>query len=122
MKAPPLLLEHLEVDPGSHIWDVGCGYGAIGLSTLLAGAAFTLMSDCNLIAVDYAQTNATINGLDHKVKVFPADTLSYPPKVTSHQAPLTPSQRYDLIVSNPAFHQGYAVDKSMAGQLITCRP
>jgi 16S rRNA (guanine1207-N2)-methyltransferase len=105
-----LLLEHLEIEPGSRVWDVGCGYGAIGLSAALAGAEFVAMSDVNLIGVGYAQANALHNRLDHKVEAFPADALT-----TSH---FTPSPAYfDLVVSNPAFHQGREVDKSMAGDL-----
>jgi 16S rRNA (guanine1207-N2)-methyltransferase len=110
-----LLLEHLKIEPGSRVWDVGCGYGAIGLSAALAGAELVAMSDVNLIGVGYAQTNALRNRLDHKVKVFPADTLSTP-----HFTPST--DHFDLIVSNPAFHQGRAVDKSMSGNLITQAP
>jgi len=111
-----LLLEHLKVEPGARVWDVGCGYGAIGLSAVLSGAAYAVMSDINLIAVDYAQRNTTANRLDQKVSVFAANTLTPappPPELTL---------RYDLIISNPAFHQGRTVDKSMADQLITRAP
>jgi len=36
-----LLLDHMEIEPGSRVWDVGCGYGVIGLSAALAGAGIT---------------------------------------------------------------------------------
>jgi 16S rRNA (guanine1207-N2)-methyltransferase len=106
-----LLLDHLEIKAGDRIWDIGCGYGAIGLSTALRGADFVAMSDVNILGVDYAQKNAGQNGLDQKVEVFPADTL-YTPHST------LPAHHFDLIVSNPAFHQGRDVDKSMGNQLI----
>jgi len=106
-----LLLDHLKIKPGDRVWDVGCGYGVIGLSAALASADFVAMSDVNLIGIDYAQRNAILNQLDHKVEIFPADTLSPP---TSTFPPL----RFDLIVSNPAFHQGHEVDQSMADHLI----
>jgi len=106
-----LVLEYLEITPGDRVWDVGCGYGAIGLSAALASADFVAMSDVNLIGVDYAKRNAALNQLDHKVEIFPADTLSLPTSTFPHL-------RFDLIVSNPAFHQGHEVDKSMSDQLI----
>ncbi len=111
-----LLLEHLEVEPGARVWDVGCGYGAIGIFAVLSGAAFATMSDTNLIAVDYAQSNTTANGLDQKIEVFAANTL------TLTHLPSESTHRYNLIISNPAFHQGRAVDKSMADQIITLAP
>jgi 16S rRNA (guanine1207-N2)-methyltransferase len=110
-----LLLNKIIIEPEDQIWDVGCGYGVIGLAVALAGASFVAMSDINLIGIDYARRNAVQNGLGHKVEVFPADTLSPPP------ATLHPS-RFDLIISNPAFHQDRNVDKSMADQLIQDAP
>jgi 16S rRNA (guanine1207-N2)-methyltransferase len=111
-----LLLEHLAIEPDSRVWDVGCGYGVIGLSAAFAGAGFVTMSDVNLIAVDYTQRNAVTNQMNHKVEIFAADTLSLP-----HQHPGSPPS-YDLIISNPAFHQGRTVDRSMAAQLISGAP
>lgn len=111
-----LLLDHLEVESDSRVWDVGCGYGVIGLSAALAGAGFVWMSDINLLALNYTQTNALTNGLSHKVKIFPADILT-----SSSLTPASPHP-FSLIISNPAFHQGRKVDKSMADQLIRRAP
>jgi 16S rRNA (guanine1207-N2)-methyltransferase len=116
-----LLLANLNIKPGSQVWDVGCGYGVLGLSAALAGAKKVIMSDVNLIAVHYTKKNASINNLDTNAIVFPANTLSLPSYATSsyanHQE--LSSMRYDLILSNPAFHQGRKVNKSMADELIT---
>ncbi len=110
-----LLLEHLSIEPGSRVWDVGCGYGAIGLSAALAGAAHVRMSDVNLLALRYAQANAERNALAGRVTVLPADALT-------PLAPAPQKMRFDLIVSNPAFHQGRNVDQSMAAALIARAP
>ena len=114
-----LLMEHLEVEPGSRVWDVGCGYGVIGLSAVLAGAGFATMSDINLLAVDYAQRNAYNLGIEESVKVFASDSVSLPPGPDDNPSSMRP---FSLIISNPAFHQGIAVDKSMADQLIQTAP
>lgn len=106
-----LLLEHMTIEPGALVWDVGCGYGVIGLSAALAGAEFIAMSDVNLLGIDYTQRNAAKNELKSSIEIFPADSLSPPPT--------SPPKQFDLIVSNPAFHQGRNLDKSMAAELIT---
>jgi 16S rRNA (guanine1207-N2)-methyltransferase len=108
-----LLLDQIKIKPGDTVWDIGCGYGVIGLTAALAGADFVAMSDTNLLAADYAHRNAVKNNLVHKVQVFPADIFRPACEV---QPPKVP---FSLILSNPAFHQGRSVDKSMAHQLIT---
>ncbi len=109
-----LLLDHLQFQPGERVWDVGCGYGVIGLSAALAEADQIWMSDVNLLAVRYAQKNAQRIGFTDRVDVFPAD-------IATIHSPL-PTAHFDLIVSNPAFHQGREVDQSMAGELIATAP
>jgi len=104
-----LLLENLTITDGDRIWDVGCGYGVIGLSAALGGASRILMSDTNLLSVLYANKNANRNQLSGIAKTFPAVGLS--------QKQIIPP--YDLIVSNPAFHRVHKVDVSMADSLIS---
>jgi 16S rRNA (guanine1207-N2)-methyltransferase len=105
-----ILLEYLHVKPNERTWDVGCGMGIIGLSLALAGVHEVAMSDVNLLAVRYAQNNAERNGLADKVRVFAEDGIC--PQYG----------KWDLIVSNPAFHEGREVDTSMADKLIANAP
>ncbi|MBN1667852.1 MAG: class I SAM-dependent methyltransferase [Anaerolineales bacterium] len=107
-----LLLQHLQIETGARVWDVGCGYGVLGLAAARAGAGQVWLSDINLIAVDYTQRNARQNGLTDKVMIFPADALEI--RSTGDRQP----EAFDLILSNPAFHQGREVDRSMADDLI----
>ena len=94
-----LLLDHQEVKQQSKVWDVGCGYGAIGISAAVTSAGFVVMSDVNLITIHYAQKNAISNQVGGIVDIFPADTLQ-PPQSTVTLPP------FDIIISNPAFHRG----------------
>ena len=95
------------------VWDVGCGYGVLGLSAALAGADKIWFSDINTIALDYTKKNVHLNHLDSDIRVFPADCLN-------NQFEKLPSKTiFDLVVSNPAFHQGRDIDRSMAYNIIT---
>jgi len=109
------LLDNLVIKPDSTVWDVGCGYGIIGLSTAVAGARLVWMSDTNLLSVDYSGKNAVRNRLSEKVSIFSCDGLNTPPEINA-------AQSFDLILSNPAFHQGRRVDKTMSESLISSAP
>lgn len=59
-----ILLDHFEAEPTHDNFDLGCGYGPIGL-TLAADApqGKTLLVDRDFLAVQYAERNAKRNGL-----------------------------------------------------------
>jgi len=59
-----LLLEEVEVARDADCFDLGCGYGPIGLTLArLAPQGQTLMVDRDYVAVEYANRNAEGNGL-----------------------------------------------------------
>lgn len=59
-----LLIEHITIKDGQDILDLGCGYGAIGLSLAKACPASTVhLVDTNFVAVDFARKNAERNAL-----------------------------------------------------------
>lgn len=97
-----------KVAEGSKILDVGCGNGVIGCS-LARTAAYVDLVDTNLIAVQAAQHTIEANHLTN-AKAFPSDVYS---SVTDN---------YDLIVSNPPFHQGFGVSTSVAHRIIAQAP
>ena len=107
-----LLQSHLRIDKETVVWDVGCGYGILGLTASLYGAKKVFMSDINILAIDYALKNAFRNSVSKKVLIFPAVDLTPPPNI--HLL-----NQVDLIITNPAFHQGRRVDKSMALEIIS---
>ena len=61
-----LLLDHFEAGESDHTFDLGCGWGPIGL-TLAADApkGHATLVDRDFLAVEYAARNATLNGLSN---------------------------------------------------------
>ena len=109
------LIENLEINNNETVWDVGCGYGILGLSAAVKGASQVLMTDVNLIAIDFAVKNILRNHLDDRVIAAPSVGLDLPSAISS-------SARYDLVISNPAFHQGWDINKSMTDNLFSTAP
>jgi 16S rRNA G1207 methylase RsmC len=85
-----LLLQHVEVEPDADCLDLGCGYGPIGLTlAALAPQGQTLMVDKDFVAVEYAQRNAALNGLENARGLLSNGFAQIPPEA-----------RFDLIASN----------------------
>jgi 16S rRNA G1207 methylase RsmC len=84
-----LLLDHIPSSDRSSILDLGCGYGAIGLTLarLYPNASVTLV-DKDFVAIEYCQKNADLNKLSN-CQVFLSNGFNQVPPAT-----------YDLIVSN----------------------
>jgi 16S rRNA (guanine1207-N2)-methyltransferase len=100
-----LLLAHLHVPAGASVLDIGCGAGVIGVVAGRRGASTVTMTDVNLLAVAVARRNARLTETPTAVKAGDLYTG-------------VGGQRYDLIVSNPPFHQGKTVDYAVPRRLI----
>jgi 16S rRNA (guanine1207-N2)-methyltransferase len=101
-----LLLQHGGLGPGLRVLDAGCGYGAIGVAAARLGAAQVDMLDVNLLAVAAAQENIGRLGLANAAATA-SDALE-----------AAAGRRYDLVISNPPFHAGKALDAAMADAFI----
>jgi 16S rRNA (guanine1207-N2)-methyltransferase len=100
-----LLLEHLDVPAGAAVLDAGCGAGVIGVVAGRRGAGSVTMTDVSLLAVAAARRNAGLAGTP--AEVVAGDVYGG-----------VAARRFDLIVSNPPFHQGKVVDYDMPHRLI----
>ena len=92
-----LLIEHMAVGAGDRVLDLGCGYGALGIvAARLAPEGEVVMVDVDLRAARCARANLAVNGIANAcARVGNAfDGLA--------------DARFDLIVSNPPFHEGNA--------------
>lgn len=99
-----LLIEHLEIKPDADCFDLGCGYGPIGLyMARCAPQGQTLMVDKDFMAVEYSNANARRNQL--------ANARAQLSNAFDH---IDPQLRFDVIASNiPA-----KVGKEMLGLIL----
>lgn len=93
---------------GQRVLDVGCGAGVVGLTAARLGAAAVDMVDASWLAVDCAQQGIMANRFTESCRAWASDLYS-----DVEEAP------YDLILSNPPFHVGHAVEMESSTALIT---
>lgn len=102
-----LLLEAIEVHEDDEALDIGCGAGFLGLSIARrASRGHVTMVDASLVAVAATQQLCQESGLSN-VTVLASDA-----------AQAVREQRFDLVVTNPPFHQGGIQTTEIAARFI----
>ncbi len=102
-----LLLQALDVHVSDQALDIGCGAGFIGLHIArLATRGHVTMVDASLLAV------ATARAAVEKSQLANVDVLA------SDGAKAVIDRRFDLVVTNPPFHQGGAQGLATGEQFI----
>ena len=85
-----LLIDLIEVNSTDDCLDLGCGYGAIGLTLArLAPEGRTLLVDKDLVALDYARANVELNGIGN-AEVLASNGLAAVPS----------ERRFDVVATN----------------------
>lgn len=85
-----LFLKHIKVNPDDDCFDLGCGYGPIGLTLAkLAPQGQTLMVDKDFMAVEYSNKNAQRNHISNAEAIL-----------SNGFQHIDPALRFDLIASN----------------------
>lgn len=85
-----LLLRYIDIHPEDDCFDLGCGYGPIGLSMAkMANQGQTLMVDKDFMAVEYSNKNAQINRIDNAEAIL-----------SNGLAHIDKQQQFDVIASN----------------------
>lgn len=96
-----LLLNHCLIQPGWRMLDLGCGYGAVGISLALIEDVTVDMVDVNLRAVKVARQNIKDKKLKERVRGFESNIYE---KIVD---------KYDSILINPPQTAGKGVCNKM---------
>ncbi|WP_442602713.1 class I SAM-dependent methyltransferase [Paenibacillus sp. KN14-4R] len=93
-----VLIEAMQIEAGSAVLDVGCGYGPIGLTAAsMSPDNQVTMLDINERAVELSKGNADRNGVSN-VTVLQSDTLAE-----------VRGQSFDVVLTNPPIRAGKEV-------------
>ncbi len=99
------MLSTIELADDEKVLDLGCGYGVVGIAAAsVIGQDSVVMSDVNSIAVRTAASNAEHNGVPN-VRIVESDALDN-----------VEDADFTLILSNPPYHEEFAVPKRFIEQ------
>lgn len=100
-KGTLLMLSKVQVTVEDKVLDLGCGYGAVGISIgKLIGEEKVIMSDISEEALLLTNANLVRNGLNN-VRVVKSNGLRE-----------IPDKDFTLILSNPPYHTDFSVAKA----------
>ncbi|MGC6418285.1 MAG: methyltransferase [Bradymonadia bacterium] len=103
-----VMLKHLPIHGHSSVCDLGCGAGPLGLvyASLVKTSSVDFVDD-SFAAVRMAEANWLANGLDEsRARFISNDCLTG-----------CMNERYDLILCNPPFHRGHAIETGTAQRM-----
>jgi 16S rRNA (guanine1207-N2)-methyltransferase len=86
--------------------DLGCGHGLLALALLQAGCNRVVATDNNAAAVKACTHNLALHAGTAETSVIAADCAS------------GIEERFDLILCNPPFHQGFSVEQDLTDRFL----
>lgn len=105
--ATRLLLENLKIKDNDKILDLGCGAGVLGIvASKMAKNVKVTFIDNDYLSVDTTQKNLILNQIQNS-DVF-----------VNNGAKAIKDQRFDVVVTNPPFHQGRGISLNITDQFI----
>jgi 16S rRNA (guanine1207-N2)-methyltransferase len=101
------LVGAMDIGAGDHVLDLGCGTGLVGLAAARrAPEGQVSLVDADVRAVESAQRTLAASGA-HNAEVLLSDCGA-----------AVLDRRFDVVITNPPFHQGVGVDYEVACQFV----
>ena len=102
-----VLVETMKIRPADRVLDLGCGCGIVGLAAAkMAVQGQVYLVDSNAIAVEAARRTLSLNSVIN-AQVHLSDSAAAVQEIA-----------FDIVVTNPPFHQGRQTDYNIAHQFI----
>ncbi len=106
-EATALLADHMTVNPGESVLDLGCGSGGLGVTAArLSGTGVVRLVDADIEAVRSTRGTIEVSG-QKNCSVEISDVAS-----------AVIDERFDVVVTNPPFHVGKATNLELPQQFI----
>ena len=101
------LVGAMEIGPDDRVLDLGCGTGLAGV----AAARRLRLGSVTLVDVD-------VRAVTSSRRTLRANGISCAEVICSDGASEVVGRRFDVVVTNPPFHQGVGVDEAVADQFV----
>jgi 16S rRNA (guanine1207-N2)-methyltransferase len=100
------LIETMAIRSDDTVLDLGCGCGIVG-AVAAQTARRVVLVDSSAVALEAARATCELSGVTNRVQVLASDCAS-----------AVRGMRFDVVATNPPFHQGLGVEFDVAQQFV----